>query len=850
MNLRHAMKRKTPALRNLLYFVVSYFCGMFLSYVQVQMFGGSKGCRQSDNAVRSFGGFSGRRHTTLVPPASNIYIGMMSAEKFVDNRVQRAIDTWMQKGGWKVEVFAHANSSVLSVPPGLDFSIVTLPSVDDTAYPPQKKCFMMIRHMFDNHIDDYDWFLRVDDDVYIDFSHLSSLLNKLNSSAPVFLGSPGFGIDEDDGMERGMFYLMGGPGMIFSRGLLKILRSRLSYCIQHMFSPHEDVEVGRCVWKHIKSATIPIAWEVLDFFYQQYDKKTGDVVNVIMSEVGHHRFKKTITFHAVKTESLIYQLHQRALKYKIHDLLNKTTRYSHEVKSMMALLNAKNIINLIPKSLPDLPLLLGSDHETMQSDDDATFENHDKLWLNNVPWLPSMPKLISLYSHDAWIEWDKYYRHQPDSIIPMRGHSEHEQAALLRYLFEIESYNHQKSCPGFGKESQFVHGYLKVASGEGLILATTHRTYAGGKLRYCFTLAQASFGLIFLSENGLGGLSRKLKSFLKTSDLPDSLICKESDFDKSLSSKDFKTGTEVAESAMCHKPVSADRVVFVIPLLGRYQALEQFMSRYESEFLRNRESKSSRVLLVVILFGNNDNDDELGLNRAALHLLKSYQKLYGPDLLQYHVANGDNHKFSRGAGMQLGSLVAESDDILFFMDIDMIVTEQLVSQCRNNVELNRTVWYPIPFSQYDPDRLCMDDTSRNDLTLFKMVPKVRDSNRGGNDGKNIIKQTPLLLKENRGFWRDFGFGIACMYKLDFLKAGGFDLTIEGWGEEDIRMYLSLLRYGLDVKRWKQEDLVHIFHTKVCHSTLVGEQALSCRRTKASHYASLKCLAQHFFERPL
>ena len=60
--------------------------------------------------------------------------------------------------------------------------------------------------------------------------------------------------------------------MIFSRGLLRLLRSQLSYCVRHMFSPHEDIEIGRCVWKYVKDVVIPKAWETKELFYQQYDK--------------------------------------------------------------------------------------------------------------------------------------------------------------------------------------------------------------------------------------------------------------------------------------------------------------------------------------------------------------------------------------------------------------------------------------------------------------------------------------------------------------------------------------------------------------------------------------------------
>ena len=94
---------------------------------------------------------------------------------------------------WSLTIFIDLNTFIF-------FSLLT---VDDAAYPPQKKSFMMLRHMYDHHINDYDWFLRVDDDVYVDYERLSTLLNSLNSSMPLFFGTPGFGIDEDDGMEEG-----------------------------------------------------------------------------------------------------------------------------------------------------------------------------------------------------------------------------------------------------------------------------------------------------------------------------------------------------------------------------------------------------------------------------------------------------------------------------------------------------------------------------------------------------------------------------------------------------------------------------------------------------------------------
>lgn len=61
--------------------------------------------------------------------------------------------------------------------------------------------------MHDYHINDYEWFIRADDDAYFDFPRLETLLNTLNSSQSIFLGNPGFGMDEDDGIEEGTLIL-------------------------------------------------------------------------------------------------------------------------------------------------------------------------------------------------------------------------------------------------------------------------------------------------------------------------------------------------------------------------------------------------------------------------------------------------------------------------------------------------------------------------------------------------------------------------------------------------------------------------------------------------------------------
>ena len=67
-------------------------------------------------------------------------------------------------------------------------NIVQLPGVPDNVYPPQRKSFSMLRHLADNYINKYDWFVRLDDDAFISWPILEKLLRRLDPSQPLYIG--------------------------------------------------------------------------------------------------------------------------------------------------------------------------------------------------------------------------------------------------------------------------------------------------------------------------------------------------------------------------------------------------------------------------------------------------------------------------------------------------------------------------------------------------------------------------------------------------------------------------------------------------------------------------------------
>jgi chondroitin sulfate synthase len=186
----------------------------------------------------------------------SIFVGVMTAKKFLDTRATAVYKTWAATIPGKVEFF----SSIKDKEAYIGLPIVSLPGVSDNMYPPQKKSFMMLKYMHDKYIDKYEWFVRSDDDVFIRGDRLANLLHSINSSKPYYIGQAGQGLKSEVGklgLKNDENFCMGGTSMIFSRETLKRVVPNISYCLKHLYTKHEDVEIGRCV--HI-FANVQCTW--------------------------------------------------------------------------------------------------------------------------------------------------------------------------------------------------------------------------------------------------------------------------------------------------------------------------------------------------------------------------------------------------------------------------------------------------------------------------------------------------------------------------------------------------------------------------------------------------------------
>lgn len=160
-----------------------------------------------------------------------LFVGVLSSQDYLPTRARAVYDTWAGEVSnliFFVGEDCNISEQLASLP------VIKLKGVPDRVYPPFMKAYAMMQYMHDHFLNDYNWFIRADDDVYMRGHKLIDLLHSFDESEMISLGRAGEGKSEDLSRlqllshER---YCMGGPGMIFSRAMLQALGPYLRLCV-------------------------------------------------------------------------------------------------------------------------------------------------------------------------------------------------------------------------------------------------------------------------------------------------------------------------------------------------------------------------------------------------------------------------------------------------------------------------------------------------------------------------------------------------------------------------------------------------------------------------------------------
>lgn len=610
---------------------------------------------------------------------------------------------------------------------------VALPEVDDS-YPPQKKSFLMLKFMNDYFGDKYKFFMRADDDVFVNVQRLKTFLESLNSSDNIYIGQTGVGNKEEFGqlsLDSHDNFCMGGPGVIISFKTLSKIAANVENCLNNLYSTHEDVEVGRCLKKN---SGISCSWsyDMQNLFYHNSSIQDSILNNIPPSK----ELLNAITIHPIKNSLAMKNLY----------LYFKSIFYQN--------LNFK-----LSKNYRKLAKIM---------DDDFLFKMNSlfpsiKNYMNeakNMNFTPSISELMD-NSMAIWKYFSqKFYTEH--SLNPRKNIEKDIIQAFnhnMKQIMALINRNSFKKGTLFDYHSLY-NGYVKFNLNLGtqyvLDFLMIYRKYQGKRLT--IPLRKHVYAVQTFSP------IRLIKP--EPNDSIDSLI-----------------------------------VNVIISLAGRSATFQRFCNNFA-----NIMQQDTHITLTIVTFSTNETKDN-----EIKEIL--YQTNIKASILEI------NGKFSRGTALQRSLSLFNNDSLLFFLDVDMLFNQNVLNRVRRNTIMGKQVYFPIVFSQYN-----------NNWKKFN----------NSSPATTIIDS--IMVDDNIGYWRQFGYGIVSSYKNDLTSVGGYDINIDGWGMEDVNLYDRFISSNINIFRSIDPDLIHVYHDIHCDKQLSLKQYEMCLGTKFFSLNSIENLS--------
>lgn len=196
----------------------------------------------------------------------------------------------------------------------------------------------------------------------------------------------------------------------------------------------------------------------------------------------------------------------------------------------------------------------------------------------------------------------------------------------------------------------------------------------------------------------------------------------------------------------------------IVPISGRSVTLNNFLTMFQEVCVKHKEN----VFLTIVIYGNTTSTIKL---KNIIHKFAKDTGFTKFDILRRDLP------FSRGLALDDGvkRWNGSKNVLLFFCDVDVTFDRNFLRRCRTTTQITKQVYYPILFSQYNP-----------------LISKIKETS---------INRVEISAES--GTWRPFGFGMACVYLSDYLKVGGFNSKIKGWGGEDNDLYNRYADFGYD-----------------------------------------------------
>ncbi len=136
--------------------------------------------------------------------------------------------------------------------------------------------------------------------------------------------------------------------------------------------------------------------------------------------------------------------------------------------------------------------------------------------------------------------------------------------------------------------------------------------------------------------------------------------------------------------------IKESKINFIVPLSERLSRFSEFISQFEQQFLRWEE----KVSIVFVLFNYIWYKTQ---NEKVIQKVRQFKSDYTKHMFKVVMVGG---QFQRSAALQAGASIFPDNALLFFIDIDCLLSRDILHRIRTNTIRGKQVFFPIMFSRY------------------------------------------------------------------------------------------------------------------------------------------------------
>lgn len=488
---------------------------------------------------------------------------------------------------------------------------------------------------------------------------------------------------------------MGGSGVILSKSALLQLGPSLDDCLHNETrTPHEDVELGRCILKHVRISCSK-ASNSKSLFYHHYGPRYSfgnDFTPSIVSQA--------LILHPIKDQHTYQQLYVFYTRRKFDE--------QHlTVNASLELLKSRK------------------SYRTFLSD-------------------LEFPLLQDLLARKLDTRWRFYI----DEV-------------LRSYIEKTRMTWYQRSLKWTLIFNKFLYGYYRVISNYGIDITVEVQLNA-----YLDSVSPTRVGFMQKRFHIRQPFRRKHR----------------------LEYREIKLNNEINGNIQ--------KLNIIVVANNKDEALLRFINCFINEVLNHPIRQKYFTLTILYFFQPNQKTNK------TIDFIRQLSVRY-PTRIHISLTDSNNIAYNRGLGRQLASQLFTNEQLLFFLDADIVFTGQALDNTRHLIihQLaisSCTVYFPIIFSFYS---------------------------------KRFVKQdkSQVDINDKNGQFSIYGFGNVVVRKKDLDRLGGWETNNHDWGLEDVNLFQRFNDPSSECHtiRAVEPGLKHYYHKKMCNDIVNKVRAKMC-----------------------